>query len=96
VTAADEQDRAQVGQLAQAVQETTGQPVEVAFLDQGYTGAAAEQAAADQPIRLEVVKWPDAKRDFVLWPRRWVVERSFGWAARFRRWRATMNDCLTP
>jgi transposase len=27
----------------------------------------------------------EAKRGFVLMPRRWVVERSFGWAARFRR-----------
>ena len=85
VTAADEQDRAQVAHLAQAVQDATGQTVEVAFVDQGYTGADAEQAAADRGIRLEVVKLPDAKRGFVLLPRRWVVERSFGWAARFRR-----------
>ena len=34
---------------------------------------------------LEVVKLPEAKRGFVLLPRRWVVERSFAWAARFRR-----------
>jgi transposase len=34
---------------------------------------------------LEVVKLPDAKRDFVLLPRRWVAERSFAWATRFRR-----------
>jgi transposase len=32
-----------------------------------------------------VVKLPQAKRGFVLLPRRWVVERSFAWAARFRR-----------
>jgi transposase len=31
------------------------------------------------------VKLPEAKRGFVLLPRRLVVERSFGWAARFRR-----------
>ena len=85
VTAADEQDRAQVAQLAQAVQQATGQSVEVAFVDQGYTGAEAEQAAAQAGIRLEVVKLSDAKKGFVLLPRRWVVERSFGWAARFRR-----------
>jgi transposase len=85
VTAADEQDRTQVAQLAQAVQDATGQTVEVAFVDQGYTGAEAEQAAADRGIRLEVVKLPEAKKGFVLLPRRWVVERSFGWAARFRR-----------
>jgi transposase len=85
VTPANEQDRAQVGQLAQAVQETTGATVEVAFVDQGYTGEDAAQAAAKQGMRLEVVKLPEAKKGFVLLPRRWVVERSFGWMARFRR-----------
>jgi transposase len=85
VTPANEQDRAQVAQLAQQVQEVTGQSVEVAFVDQGYTGDKAEQAAAEHGIRLEVVKLPDAKHGFVLLPRRWVVERSFGWMARFRR-----------
>ena len=59
--------------------------MQVAFVDQGYTGEAAEQAAAEQGIRLEVVKLPEAKRGFVLLPRRWVVERSFAWATRFRR-----------
>ena len=34
---------------------------------------------------IEVIKLPEAKRGFVLLPRRWVVERSFAWAARFRR-----------
>jgi hypothetical protein len=38
VTPANEQDRAQVGQLAQAIQDVTGQSVEVAFVDQGSTG----------------------------------------------------------
>lgn len=85
VTSADEQDRAQVGELAQQVQAVTGETVEVAFVDQGYTGETAEQAAAEHGIRLEVVKLPDAKRGFVLLPRRWVVERSFAWLARFRR-----------
>ncbi len=85
VTPANEQDRAQVAALAEQIQEVTGESVEVAFVDQGYTG---EQAAADAEahgIRLEVVKLPTAKRGFVLLPRRWVVERSFAWMARFRR-----------
>jgi len=85
VTPANEQDRAQVEALAEQIQEATGDSVEVAFVDQGYTG---EQPAADAEahgIRLEVVKLPTAKRGFVLLPRRWVVERSFAWMARFRR-----------
>jgi transposase len=85
VTAADEQDRAQVAELAAQVQAVTGETVELAFVDQGYTGAAAKEQAEAHGIRLEVVKLPEAKRGFVLLPRRWVVERSIGWAARFRR-----------
>jgi transposase len=85
VTPADQQDRDRVAALAEAVQEVTGDSVELAYVDQGYTGPDAEIAAADEGIELEVVKLPEAKRGFVLLPRRWVVERSFGWAARFRR-----------
>ena len=85
VTAANEQDRAQVAELAQAVQSATGENVELAYVDQGYTGEQPAADAAAQGIKLEVVKHHEAKRGFVLLPRRWVVERSFAWAARFRR-----------
>ena len=85
VTPANEQERAQVGLLAQQVQDITGDSVEIAFVDQGYTGPQADQAAAEHGIHLEVVKLPQAKHGFVLLPRRWVVERSFSWMARFRR-----------
>lgn len=85
VTAADAQDRAQVEQLAKTVQELTGQSVELAYVDQGYTGEDPRQAAQGHGIKLEVVKHTEAKRGFVLLPRLWVVERSFSWAARFRR-----------
>lgn len=40
VTQANEQDRAQVGQFAQAVQKVVEQPVQVAFVDQGHRRAA--------------------------------------------------------
>ena len=85
ITAANEQDRAQVGELTKRIQAETGNSVEVAFVDQGYTGEQPAQAAAEHGIRLEVVKLPQAKKGFVLLPRRWVVERSFAWATRFRR-----------
>ena len=85
VTAANEQDRAQVAELAERVQAETGETVEIAYVDQGYTGENAADAAAEHGIQLEVVKLPEAKRGFVLLPRRWVVERSFGWMSRFRR-----------
>ena len=85
VTPANEQDRAQVGELAQAVQEVTGQTVELAFVDQGYTGDDPAAEAKQHGIQLEVIKLPEAKRGFVLLPKRWVVERSFAWMTRCRR-----------
>lgn len=41
--------------------------------------------AAQRGIALDVVMLLDAKRGFELLPWRWVVERSFAWATRFRR-----------
>jgi transposase len=85
VTPADVDERAEVAALAADVQAATGGAVELAYVDQGYTGPAAEGAAAAQGIALEVVRLPGAKRGFVLLPRRWVVERSISWMRRFRR-----------
>jgi transposase len=85
VTPANEQDRAQVADLSQALQAVTGQNIQIAFVDQGYTGEKPAAAAAQAGIHLEVVKHHEAKHGFVLLPRRWVVERSFAWAACFRR-----------
>ena len=85
VTPANAQDRAEVARLAAAVRAATGQTVEVAFVDQGYTGDREAADAAAHGLRLEVVKLPTAKRGFVLRPRRWVVERGFAWTGRFRR-----------
>lgn len=85
VTPANEQERAQVADLAAKVQKATDYHVELAFVDQGYTGDEPAKEAAAQCIKLEVVKHSEAKRGFVLLPRRWVVERTFGWLGRFRR-----------
>jgi transposase len=84
-TPADADDRAEVGRLAEAVQAATGGSVDLAYVDPGYSGEKPAEAAREQGIELEVVKLPEAKRGFVLLPRRWVVERSFAWATRFRR-----------
>ena len=85
VTPASANDRAAVAELAAAVQDATGESVELADVDQGYAGERPAEAAAAQGIALEVVRLPEAKRGFVLLPRRWVVERSFAWMARCRR-----------
>jgi len=85
VTPAHEGDRMQVAALAKEVQQVTGNSVDLAYVDQGYAGPNAAEAALQHGIQLEVVKHPMAKHGFVLLPRRWVAERSFAWAARFRR-----------
>ena len=85
VTPANEQERAQVKPLAKDVQEVTQNSVKVAFVDQGYTGDDPKADAKEAGRELIVVKLSEAKKGFVLLPRRWVVERSFAWTARFRR-----------
>ena len=85
ITPANEQERAQVGELCRQVQEITGQTVQVGFGDQGYTGEETEYAAAVHDIDLQVIKKPEGQTGFVFLPRRWVVERSFAWLSRFRR-----------
>jgi transposase len=69
--------------MVRVAQGRQGQPS--AVIDQGYTGEEPAQAAQDEGIELQVIKLSEAKRGFVLLPRRWVVERSFGWLNRFRR-----------
>ena len=85
VMPANEQERRHVSELAEQVQVVTGDAVEIAYVDQGYTGDQAAQDAAAHHMQLEVVKLPEAKKGFVLLPKRWVVERSFAWSGRFRR-----------
>ena len=67
------------------MQEAAGETVKLAWADQGYTGEQARQDAQASEIDLQIVKLPEARKGFVLLPRRWVVERSFGWLSRFRR-----------
>jgi transposase len=85
VTPTNEDDRKQVAKLAEQVQQATLEHVKVAYVDQGYTGPKAADAAKKHGIALSVVKLSEAKRGFVLLPRRWMVERGFAWAMRFRR-----------
>jgi transposase len=85
VTAGNEQDRHQVDALAAQVQDVTGDAVAITSVDQAYTGDQATQDAEAHPMHLEVVKRPEARKGFVLLPRRWGVERSFAWTGRCRR-----------
>ena len=58
---------------------------EFAWVDQGYTGDRAVNAAAEHGVALEVVKLSEAKCGFVVWPQRWAIERRSAWTTHFRR-----------
>jgi transposase len=57
------------------------------WVDGGYTGEAFEQWVTDHwsKLQVEVVKRSDAIKGFAVLPRRWIVERTFGWLMRHRR-----------
>jgi hypothetical protein len=93
VAAADEQDRALLGALCAEVQAVTGETATLAYVDQHHSGEAAARGA--QGIALGVWKLPEAKRGSALLPRRWVLERTFTWPARFRRLARDYERLLT-
>ena len=55
------------------------------WADGGYAGALIEWVKSAVACTLEIVKRNQVLKGFVLLPRRWVVERTFGWFGRYRR-----------
>jgi putative transposase len=59
------------------------------FVDGGYAGALVgwvKELLPRRGLKLEVVKRSDAdKHCFAILPKRWIVERTFGWLSKFRR-----------
>ena len=55
------------------------------WADGGYTGALIEWVKTTIRCSLEIVKRNRNLKKFILLPRRWVVERTFGWFGRYRR-----------
>jgi putative transposase len=83
VTVASVQDRDAVPTLLRAAKEVSGRLVNV-LVDGAYTGQVVADAAAQTGVSVTMVKRPDIK-GFVVVPKRWIVERSFGWMNRDRR-----------
>ncbi|PLZ83800.1 IS5/IS1182 family transposase [Fischerella thermalis WC213] len=60
--------------------------LEVIWVDQGYSGknfANAVQQVCGEQVRVEVIE--RTSQTFEHLPKRWIVERTFGWLNRFRR-----------
>ena len=59
--------------------------LELIWADGGYAGRLAEWVKKNFGYNLEIVKRSADIKGFKVLPRRWVVERTFGWFNRFRR-----------
>ncbi len=62
------------------------QKLKVVWVDQGYSGpnfAENVKKVCGEKIRVEVIK--RNSKEFEVLPKRWIVERTFGWLNRFRR-----------
>jgi putative transposase len=55
------------------------------WADGAYAGQLVEWVLAAFGWVLDIVKRSDTTQGFVVLPRRWVVERTFGWLGRYRR-----------
>jgi putative transposase len=84
VTTASVQDR---DALPRALREAraASSSVEVALVDGAYNGAVVDEASRETRIRVEVVKRAEGVKGFQVLPKRWIVERSFGWMNHWRQ-----------
>ncbi len=84
VTAASIQDRDAANRLLAALRARFA-TVQLVFADGGYAGRLVEWAKAVLALTIQIVKRSDTATGFEVLPRRWVVERSFGWLTKHRR-----------
>ena len=83
VHAADVQDRNGAKQVLEKLAE--GFPrLRLIWADGGYTGKLVDWVQSTLNCVLQIVKRPNVSR-FVVLPKRWIVERTFGWLNRYRR-----------
>jgi transposase len=84
VTAASVQDRDGAHRLLALLRERFS-TISLVWADGGYAGRLVVWAAAVLRLAVTIVKRSDNVTGFVVLPRRWVVERTFGWLTRHRR-----------
>lgn len=87
ITPAAVQDRDAAKGLIQFLVSMYGR-LQVLWADSGYLGALVEWVKALRPfgkLRLEIVRRSDQAKGFHVLPKRWIVERTFGWLSKSRR-----------
>jgi transposase len=99
ISPADMQDRDALAPVLRQVRRKSPF-VTMSFIDSGYNGDEAQRAAFEASrISVTVVKRNDKQiKGFIVLPKRWVVERTFGWINRARRlakdFEATIESAL--
>ena len=90
ITTGAVQDREAARGLIQALVNTFGR-LQVIWADGGYLGALVQWVKQLRPfgkLRLEIVRRCDRLKGFHILPKRWIVERTFGWLSKSRRLRS--------
>ena len=59
--------------------------LELIWVDAGYSGKLVDWVNSVCGWMLDIVTCSDDVKGFQVLPRRWVVERTFGWLGRYRR-----------
>ncbi|MGH3900356.1 MAG: IS5 family transposase [Pseudonocardiaceae bacterium] len=84
VTAASVQDRDGACRLLALLRERFS-TISLIWADGGYAGRLVNWACQVLALTITIVKRSEDTTGFVVLPRRWVVERTFGWLLRYRR-----------
>jgi putative transposase len=87
VTAASVQDRDGAMQLLDVLRHKFAR-LRLIWADQAYAGDLLAWVWSLRPwrkVRLEILRRPEGTKGFQLLPKRWIVERTFGWFGRYRR-----------
>jgi putative transposase len=84
VHTADIQDRDGAKLVMEKIRKRFGR-LELIWADGGYAGKLIEWVKATISCVLEIVKRSDDTKGFKVLPKRWIVERTFGWIGRYRR-----------
>ena len=85
ITPADVQDRDMIAALL-AIAKRRRPTLAHSVADGGYQGAGTASAVREEAgLPLEIIKRSDTAKGFVVLPKRWIVERTFGWLGRCRR-----------
>jgi len=87
VSSAEVQDREGAKTLFKVLEKGFGW-IRLIWADGGYAGKLVEYVAQLKRhcnVKLEIVKRSDKQKGFEVLPKRWIVERTFGWLIQSRR-----------